>query len=246
MRKTFEVEVRESNRAGYEPSLRGVMLTEGRAASGGRAEVFANNSVSFPSEGVGIMVRHRGTVEVRAHPVRQRNGELTIRSRATRAIREAVESGRRFMSVEFQAIEERTTRGGVREVLRAFVDRAALVSSPEFDTTRAEIRSAQGEISHWLCPPQQVGRWLGGVLVEGDTATDIVLLMEVAYEHCHAFTQDAPEHTLDQAVLRLVSSLWHIRTANERPSRVTPNLFAASGAMALLSPWRVSYAEICS
>ena len=48
MKYSFEVEVREAERAGYEPTLRGVMLTEGRAASGGRAEVFAPGSVSWP------------------------------------------------------------------------------------------------------------------------------------------------------------------------------------------------------
>ena len=44
------------------------------------------------------------------------------------------------MSVEFRSVEERTTAGGVRELLRAVVDAAALVSSPEYDTTTAEVR----------------------------------------------------------------------------------------------------------
>ena len=38
------------------------------------------------------------------------------------------------MSVEFKAIEERQTRAGVREILRAFVTDAALVSNPEYDS----------------------------------------------------------------------------------------------------------------
>ena len=32
MKTSFEVEIRESEKPGYEPSLRGVMLQEGRAA----------------------------------------------------------------------------------------------------------------------------------------------------------------------------------------------------------------------
>ena len=43
--------------------------------------------------------------------------------------------------MEFKSIEERTTRGGVRELLRAVVDAAALVSSPEDDVdATAEVR----------------------------------------------------------------------------------------------------------
>ena len=145
---TFEVEIREG-RPGYEPSLRGTMLTEGRAASGGRAEVFAPGSVEWPSEGVAILTEHRGTVEVRGQVVRQRDGKLTLTARATDAIKQAVASGRKWMSVEFRALEERTTAGGVREVLRAFVDAAALVSRPEYDSTSAEVRSKR-RMRVWL------------------------------------------------------------------------------------------------
>ena len=136
----FAVEIRES-RAGYEPTLRGVMLTEGRAASGGRAEVFTPGSVTWPHDGVSVLTEHRGRPEARAQVVRQRDGRLTLTARATDAIKQAVASGRKWMSVEFRALEERTTKGGVREVLRAFVDAAALVRDPEFDTTTAEVRS---------------------------------------------------------------------------------------------------------
>ncbi len=111
--------------------LRGVILTEGRAASGGRAELFAPGSVVWPSDGIGILTEHRAT------------GEIRVEARATDAIRRAVDvAGRRYMSVEFHAQEERTTAGGVREVLRAMVDAAALVCSPEYDVTSAEIDPA--------------------------------------------------------------------------------------------------------
>ena len=146
---TFAVEIREADRAGYEPTLRGVMLTEGRAASGGRAEVFAPGSVEWPSGGVAILTEHRGTVETRGHVVRQPGGRLTLTARATPAIKQAVEAGRKWMSVEFRALEERTTKGGVRELLRAFVDAAALVRAPEYDTTTAEVRSKR-RMRVWL------------------------------------------------------------------------------------------------
>lgn len=138
MKRTFEVEVRESGRG--RKRLRGTMLTEGRAASGGRAEVFAPGSVSWPGDGIAILTRHYGEPEVRAQPVRDRDGRIVVQADATPAIREAVGAGRRYMSVEFHALEERTTAGGVREILRAFVTAAALTDSPEYDTTAAEVR----------------------------------------------------------------------------------------------------------
>ena len=80
-------------------------------------------------------------------PVRESDGRISVRARATDAIREAVEAGRKWMSVEFHAIQERTTAGGVREVLQAFVPAAALVADPEYDVTAAEVREAHPE--HW-------------------------------------------------------------------------------------------------
>ena len=148
MKTSFEVEIRESEKPGYEPTLRGVMLTEGRAASGGRAEVFTNGSVTWPQDGVAILLEHRGKVEAQGQVVRERDGRLTISARATEAIREAVKAGKRYMSVEFRSIEERTTKGGVRELLRAVVDAAALVSSPEYDSTLAEVRTSRRRL--WL------------------------------------------------------------------------------------------------
>ena len=141
MKHSFEIEIRQAAEGG---ELHGVMLTEGRAASGGRAEVFAPGSVQWPSEGVEIAPGHELPTETRAHPIRQRDGKLTLKTRASDALRNAVEAGRKFMSVEFHALEERTTAAGVREILRALVVRAALVPRPEYDTTAAEIRSKQG------------------------------------------------------------------------------------------------------
>lgn len=148
----FPIEIREQE--GREPTLHGIMLHEGRAASGGRREVFSLNSVEWPSEGVGVMTEHRGAIEVRGHVVRDRNGRLALTARATDRIVQAVRDGKRFMSVEFRALQERTTKGGVREILRAFVDSAALTDRPEYDTTAAEVRSSAADVERkarlWL------------------------------------------------------------------------------------------------
>ena len=140
-RLTCEIEIREAERAGYEPQLRGTILQEGRAASGGRAEVFAPGSVEWPSGGVAVLAEHRGKTEARGQVIRRRDGRLTLTARATERIRRAVAAGRKYMSVEFNSLQERTTKGGVREIQRAFVPAAALVADPEYDMTRAEVRA---------------------------------------------------------------------------------------------------------
>ena len=133
------VELRDAGR-----TLHGTLVQEGRAASGGRAEVFAPGSVEWPSTGVGILLGHRERPEVRAMPSRESDGRIVVQAPATPAIREAVEGGRRFMSVEFHALEERLTRGGVREIQRALVPDAALVADPEYDVSSAEVRRRFG------------------------------------------------------------------------------------------------------
>ena len=150
MKTVFEVEVREAETPGREPTLHGTLIQEGRAASGGRRELFTPGSVEWPSAGVAIMTEHRGAVETRAQPIRQRDGRLTITARATDAIREAVKAGKRYMSVEFKAVEERVTQGGVREVLKALVSGAALVADPEYDVTVAELRKRSPRRRLWL------------------------------------------------------------------------------------------------
>ena len=148
MNQTVAFELREAERPGYERTLRATIITEGRAASGGRRELFTPGAVEWPREGVAILTEHRGVIEARAHPVRQRDGRITLTARATENIKQAVAAGKRFMSVEFRSLSERTTKGGVREVLRAFVDAAALVAAPEYDTTAAEVRNQRRRL--WL------------------------------------------------------------------------------------------------
>ena len=135
----IDIELR--NEAGREPELVATILSEGRASSGRLKEIFIPGSTTWPSTGVEITPGHGMAVEARAHPVRQPDGQLQVRTRVTPALRRAVEAGATSMSVEFYALESRTTKQGIREVIRGLVVRAALEKYPEFDTTHAEIRS---------------------------------------------------------------------------------------------------------
>ena len=148
-----EVEIREAEGG---PQLRGLILTEGRAASGGRAEVHAPGSVTWPQKGIRIQLAHRQPAVAYAVPVRGDLGRITIATPATDEIRAAVESGRDRMSVEFHSLRERTTRGGVREVLRSLVEGAALVREAEFDTTLAEVRQRSGGFRTHIQPRKRL------------------------------------------------------------------------------------------
>lgn len=142
VRRTAEVELRDTG------MLHAVLVQEGRAASGGRREVFTPGSVTWPSTGVRIITEHREAGGLVAFPRRDDMGRVSIRAKATSAIREAIQAGKRFVSVEFVALRERTTKGGVRELLSAFVEAAALTAVPEYDTTAAEVRERRRRV--WL------------------------------------------------------------------------------------------------
>ena len=95
-----------------------------------------------PGDGIAIRGEHRGRELVRVVPAREDGGEIRIETRATPEIMQAVQQdGKRFTSVEFYPISERTTAGGVSEIRRALVDAAALVRAPEYDTTAADVRA---------------------------------------------------------------------------------------------------------
>ena len=138
------VELREADEG---PLLRGTVLQEGRAAQGGRAESFAPLSVVWPSSGIALLGEHRGAALAHAVPVREADGSLRIETPATPAILDAYKT-RKFFSVEFHAISEVRTKAGVREITRALVDAAAMVSSPEYSQATAEVRSTQRRV--WL------------------------------------------------------------------------------------------------
>ena len=140
MRQTFPIELRAAESG---PELHGVILQEGRAATGGRAEVFTPGSATWPQDGVEIRAEHGGPAQAVAFPVRLDDGRIEIRAAASQPIQDAVKAGKRFMSVEFHALQEQRTRGGVREIQRALLTGAALVSTPEYNQTKAEVRQAR-------------------------------------------------------------------------------------------------------
>ena len=141
-----EVEIREAEGG---PRLSGIVVPEGRAAVGGRAEVWAPNSAVWAQDGIAIRAEHRGPEVARAQPVRHPGGEVRISVKATPEIRAAFAAGRKYLSSEFHSLAETRTAGGVREIQRAFIEAAALVPSAEYGGTRAEIRS-QDEVTVWL------------------------------------------------------------------------------------------------
>ena len=124
------------------PRLHGVLLSEGRAASGGRSELFVPGSIVWPAEGIGIGLRHLGAVETRAVPTRVGN-EIRAEAEATPKLFAAVNAGAKFMSLEFHPLAEQRTKAGVREVLSALVTGAIVTDQPEYETTAAEVRTGK-------------------------------------------------------------------------------------------------------
>ena len=117
----------------------GVVLQEGRAGSS-RAELFTPGSLIWGDSGIAIRTEHRGREVARAIPSRHPGGEIRISAKATPEIREAFNAGRRFLSVEFQALAETRTAARVREITRAYVEAAAMTDFPEYIQARAELR----------------------------------------------------------------------------------------------------------
>ena len=141
---TAPVEVRASAEG---PRLHGVILTEGRAARGGRAELFAPGAVVWPADGIAIRAEHLGPEIARAVPTRD-GTEIRVSAPASPDVFQAVKSGRRWMSVEFHSIAESRTPAGVREITRALVDGASLTNDPEYVQTAAEVRTRRRKV--WL------------------------------------------------------------------------------------------------
>ena len=133
------VEVREAEADG--PMLLATIVQEGRAAGGGRAELFIPRSIIWPADGISIRTQHRGSEVARAIPTREPNGEIKIATPATPEIHQAFAS-KRFMSIEFQCLAENRTRAGIREIGLAYVDACAMTSSPEYVQAVAEVRDA--------------------------------------------------------------------------------------------------------
>ena len=136
-RLTCAVECRASESG---PVLRGVVLAEGRAATGGRAELFTPGSCVWAPDGIDVLLEHRGRPAGRVVPTREGN-EIRIAMPAGPDVFRRVQDGARFLSIEFHALAEVRTAGGVREVQRAFLSGAALTDDPEYGQARAEVRT---------------------------------------------------------------------------------------------------------
>ena len=130
------VEIREADGSQW---LSGVVLAEGRAGSM-RQELFAPGAAQWPAEGIVVRETHLQGEVGRAVPTRHPGGEVRIKVRATPEIRQAYESGKRFLSAEFHALKEQRS-AGIREVLSALLVGAAMTDDPEYIQATAEIRS---------------------------------------------------------------------------------------------------------
>lgn len=141
------IEIRNSGR-----TLHMLVVQEGRAAIGGRAELFAPGAIDWPDKGMSILPRHRAAPEARAIPERHPDGRITLATPVTPVLRKAFEvEQRRSASVEFVSRSERTTPAGVRELLDAFVPSVAMVQAPEYET-HTEIRRRLGPVLRSTVP----------------------------------------------------------------------------------------------
>ena len=139
------IELREAEGG---PQIVGCLIQEGRAASA-RAEVFAPGSLQWSAEGIALRAEHLGVEDSRAMPARSTNGEIRIAARASTAIVAAFNAGRKFLSIEFYALQSTISKSGVREIQAGFLSGAALVSDPEYKQATAEIR-ARNRRKYWL------------------------------------------------------------------------------------------------
>ena len=149
MRRNFPVELREAQSG--PGRLSGVVLPFGRVA-GDRREVFAPGSVSYPHNGIRLLLEHRGRQFARVTPEMVGNEmRISLDLPDTTEGREAarmVQSGERAaLSIEFHALQQAIV-SGVREIRSAIVDAAALVPSGAYDQARVELRGRRRRV--WL------------------------------------------------------------------------------------------------
>ena len=85
-------------------------------------------------------------------PTRDSQGRIGIAVRASETLRKAFAEGRRYLSVEFHALNELTTAGGIREIRRALVMAAAMVKEPEYAQAVAELRGRGGRTIRMTIP----------------------------------------------------------------------------------------------
>ena len=132
--------------------LEGVIIQEGRAARGGRAEVFAPGSCIWRPRGVELRNVHSSSPRSRilGHVVPSRDDEGNIRfeeplTPTLRAIVERADG----LSLEFVPLSEHRTAAGVREIEQALVVAVAFTKRPEYSQARAEMRGAPRRERRW-------------------------------------------------------------------------------------------------
>ena len=145
----YAVELRASSTDDSPGTLAGLILPVGRIAAD-RREVFVPGSATFPDGGVKLLLEHLGREVMAFEPVAVSDGYHieAVLPNSPEGVEAAalVRSGKRSsLSVEFEAIEEERV-SEVREVRRALISAAALVSDAAYSQARAELR-ARGV--HW-------------------------------------------------------------------------------------------------
>ena len=128
--------------------LEGVIIQEGRAARGGRAEVFAPGACMWRPSGVELRNVHSSRSGSRVlalvKPERGDDGNIRFTEPLTPAIRRAAERSD-GLSLEFVPLSEHRTAAGVREIEQALVLAVAFTHAPEYSQARAEMRAKRRE-----------------------------------------------------------------------------------------------------
>ena len=124
--------------------LSGVILQEGRAATGGRAELFAPGACIWQEQGVELRNRHSSRmgsrILARVKPVREDDGTIRFSVPISDAIRRVCNATGGGLSAEFVPLMEHRTAAGVREIEHALLLGCAFVRAPEYAQAKAEIR----------------------------------------------------------------------------------------------------------
>ena len=150
----FPIELRADESMSGPGRLVGTLLTFGERA-GDRAELFENDSLSWPDEGVILRRMHnRGEPIARVVP-ELRAGAVVVDvalpdSLAGRSAAVEVRSGLlRSLSVEFRARRQKYV-GGVRRISDALLVGAGLVDQGSYRGSTVEVRHRGGEVRRGL------------------------------------------------------------------------------------------------
>lgn len=135
---TAEVEVRDADSG---PVASVTLIQEGRAATGGRAEVFAPRALQWPSEGIPLRLAHLGPEAMRVYPTRDAELRVSASAPATADVAQAIRGGKNRASIEFHSLDEVRTAAGVREIRSALLVGASLTDRPEYEQGVAEVRA---------------------------------------------------------------------------------------------------------